>query len=65
MTSAKQQMLTVSGVADELAISAEHVRRMIRRGELAAVNIATSGRPNYRVSRAALDRYLTDHAVAS
>lgn len=65
MTSKQGRMLTASGVADELAISTEHVRRMIRRGDLAAVNIATSGRPNYRVSRAALDRYLSDHAVAS
>ena len=59
------RMLTVEGVANELAVSVEHVRRLIRRGDLAAVNIATSGRPNYRVSRAALDKYLSDHAVAS
>lgn len=59
------RMLTVEGVSDELVVSAEHVRRLIRRGDLAAVNIATSGRPNYRVSRAALDKYLSDHAVAS
>lgn len=65
MTAKPARMLTVSGVADELTISVEHARRMIRRGELAAVNIASSGRPNYRISRAALDQYLRDHAVAS
>lgn len=59
------RMLTVEGVAEELAISPEHTRRLIRRGELAAVNIAGSKRPTYRVSRAALDQYLRDHAVAS
>lgn len=59
------RMLTVKAVADELAASPEHVRRLIRRHLLAAVNIATSGRPDYRVSRAALDAYLRDHAVAS
>lgn len=64
MTSGKQRMLTVADIADELALSTEQVRRLIRRGELPAVNIAT-GRPNYRVSRAALDKYLSDHAVAS
>jgi len=60
-----QRMLTVVGVADELVISIEQTRRLIRRGELAAVNIGTSRRPNYRVSRAALDQYLSDHQVAS
>jgi excisionase family DNA binding protein len=65
MTSGKQRMLTVADIADELALSTEHVRRLIRRHHLPAVNIATSGRPNYRVSRAALDKYLSDHAVAS
>lgn len=65
MTAQIRRMLTVPDVADELAISVEHTRRLIRRGDLAAVNIASSGRPNYRVSRPALDQYLRDHAVAS
>lgn len=65
MTAPTASMLTAAGVADELAISVEHARRLIRRGELAAVNIATSGRPDYRISRAALNQYLRDHAVAS
>jgi excisionase family DNA binding protein len=65
MTAQIRRMLTVADIADELVLSVEHVRRLIRRGELAAVNIATSGRPNYRVSRAALEKYLRDHAVAS
>lgn len=65
MTTAKQRMLTVADIADELVLSTEHVRRLIRRHQLPAVNIATSRRPNYRVSRAALDKYLSDHAVAS
>lgn len=59
------RMLTLEGVADELDVSVEHVRRLVRRGELAAANIATSGRPNYRVSRAQLDKYLRDHATAA
>lgn len=59
------RLLTTEGVAEFLDISVEHARRLIRRGELAAVNIASSGRPNYRVSPAALDKYLRDHAVAS
>lgn len=59
------RMLTVKDVADELAASPDHIRRLIRRRLLAAVNIATTGRPDYRISRSALDAYLRDHAVAS
>jgi excisionase family DNA binding protein len=58
-------MLTVEDVADELAIPAKTVRRLIRLRELAAVNVATGNGRIYRVSRAALDQYLRDHAVAS
>jgi excisionase family DNA binding protein len=60
-----RRMLTTADVADELATTAAKVRQMIRRRELPAVNIATSGRPDYRIARAALDQYLSDHAVAS
>jgi excisionase family DNA binding protein len=63
--SAPARMLTVERVADELAVTTEHVRRLIRRGELAAANVATTGRPSYRVSRAQLDKFLRDHAIAS
>ena len=65
MTAKPGRMLTVDDIATELVISVEHARRLIRRGELAAVNLRTSGSPIYRVSRAALDQYLRDHAVAS
>ncbi|HEY3559709.1 MAG TPA: helix-turn-helix domain-containing protein [Kribbella sp.] len=65
MTAKTTQMLTTEGVAEVLDISVEHARRLIRRGELAAVNIASASRPNYRVTPAALDQYLRDHAVAS
>lgn len=65
MTTTSRQMLTTEDVAAELVISTEQVRRLIRRGELAAVNLASVRRPNYRISRAALDQYLSDHAVAS
>lgn len=57
------RMLTPEGVADELAITPEHVRRLIRRGQLPAVNIGSPGRPTYRIFRDALDQYLRDHAA--
>ncbi|RZU16419.1 excisionase family DNA binding protein [Kribbella rubisoli] len=50
--------LTVPEVAAELRVSVEHVRRSIRRGDLLAVNLATSGRPTYRISQSALDGFL-------
>lgn len=59
------KMLTVKGVAEELDVSTEHVLRLIRRGELAAANVATTGRPSYRISRTQLDQFLRDHAIAS
>jgi len=59
------KMLTVKGVAEELDVSTEHVLRLIRRGELSATNVATAGRPNYRVSRAQLDKFLREHATAA
>ena len=68
MSSGKTQrirMLTTKDVADELVTTAAKVRQLIRRGDLGAVNIASSGRPDYRISRTALDQFLSDHKVAS
>lgn len=65
MTARPARMLTVDDVADELAIPAKTVRRLIRLGELAAVNVATGNGRIYRIHRAALDEYLRVHAVAS
>lgn len=59
------QLLTVDAVAAELSLSEKHVRRLIRLGELPAVNVASGRGRMYRVSRKALDKFLSDHAVAS
>ncbi|MBD2760047.1 helix-turn-helix domain-containing protein [Yimella sp. cx-573] len=57
-------LLTTRQVADHLGESEVHVRRRIRRGELAAIN--TSGNPNrprYRVHPDALKAWIAAHAA--
>jgi excisionase family DNA binding protein len=56
---AKKDLLTPAETADELRVSAEQVRCLIRRGELTAVNVGTgSKRPLYRITRRALDEFM-------
>jgi excisionase family DNA binding protein len=55
--------LTVEEIAEELRISKNVVYRLIRSGELEAVNIVetngrTAQRGHYRVKRSSLDKYL-------
>jgi len=59
----ESEWLTVGDVAQELKISASIVYRLIRNGELEAVNIVDSNgriaqRGHYRIKRSCLDRYL-------
>lgn len=55
-----QSLLTPTDVAQELRVTAEQVRSLIRKGELSAVNIGTGQkRPLYRISRQALDEFLS------
>jgi excisionase family DNA binding protein len=58
-------LLTVEAVAEEISMSEKHVRRLIRLGELVAVNVASGKGRTYRVTRAALDAFLTARAVSS
>lgn len=54
----KNPDLTCAEVADELKTSAQHVRFLIRDGQLAAYNISrTHGRPTWRVRRSSVDAY--------
>ena len=45
---------TVAQVAEHLAINADHVRDLIRTGELPAFNVGGTKRPTYRISPDAL-----------
>ena len=61
--SRRLQLLTVEDVAKELKVSKSIVYRIIRKGELEAVNIVdTNGkitqRGHYRIKRSSLDEYL-------
>jgi excisionase family DNA binding protein len=60
--------LTVDDIAKELKISKSIVYRLIRQGELEAVNIAVNGngtasKGHYRVKKPALDQYLESKKV--
>lgn len=57
--------LTPPEIAERLRVHADKVRHWIERGELEAVNLATSrcGRPRYRVSAEALERFLERRQV--
>ena len=65
---AASDWLTVDEIATELRISKSIVYRLIRGGELEAINIAdTAGRiaqkGHYRVKRLSLDKYLESKRV--
>lgn len=49
--------LTTEEVADRYATNPDMIRRWIRQGRLKAINIATPGRPTYRISADELDRF--------
>jgi excisionase family DNA binding protein len=52
-------MLTPDEVAEQLRITAEQVRNLIRKGRISAINVGTgSKRPLYRISPKALDEFL-------
>lgn len=57
--------LTVREVATRLGVSTEHVRRLIRSGELRASNIGTTKRIVYRVREGALLRFLDAREVGA
>ena len=53
------QLLTPDEAAIQLKVTSEHIRALIRRGQLSAVNIGTgSKRPLYRITQRALDEFL-------
>ena len=55
----REQLMTVSEVADELRVSNMTVYRLIKGGDLAAIRVGK----NYRIRRSDLDEYLDDSTV--
>jgi excisionase family DNA binding protein len=57
------RLLTTEQVAQQMQVTPTTVVRMIEDGQLEAHDIARSGKPRYRVSGAALERYLASRVV--
>lgn len=55
--------LTVTEVAGRLGCDRSHVLRLIGDRQLAAVNIARGKRPNYRIHKGELERFLKARAA--
>lgn len=55
--------LTVEQVSQQLGISKEMVRKLIRKGELKASNIGSPAKRVYRVRQTALENFLDERQV--
>ena len=55
---AKEQMLTVEEVAEQLGVNLDTVRRWIRNKELAAIDLG--GRAGYRITESDLQRFINE-----
>ena len=54
------ELLTPNDVGKRLRVTAEQIRELIRKGELAAINVETgSKRPLYRIAPQALQQFLS------
>jgi len=54
-----EKVLTPDEAATELKVTSEHVRSLIRKGDISAINIGTgTKRPLYRITQQALDDFL-------
>lgn len=53
-------MLTLTQVADRLAVSPETVSAWIRNGELAAINVSAGKVPRYRIEESDLEKFLDE-----
>jgi len=54
-----KQLLSVADAAKQLGVRREKVLAWIHAGKLPATNTATSSRPRYRISKAALKEFVT------
>jgi excisionase family DNA binding protein len=55
--------LTVEQAAQQLGISKEMVRKLIRTRELRASNVGSPSKPMYRVRQTELEKFLDDREV--
>lgn len=52
------RLLTVADVAEHLNVPATRARKLIRRRELASINIGSPRRPEWRVRPSDIEKYL-------
>lgn len=57
--------LTTGQVAERLQLNEEHVRKLIRRGQLKASNVGGKRRPSYRIDESAVEEFLRSRAVTT
>lgn len=57
--------LTIPQVAERLQLNEQHIRKLIRRGELRASNIGGAHRPSYRIEETAVEEFLQARAVTT
>lgn len=60
-----RRQLLVPEVAERLRLNEQQVRKLIRRGELAASNVGGLRRPSYRVDETAVEAFLKARAVTT
>jgi excisionase family DNA binding protein len=58
---AKDKLLTLDEVAEQLSVNVETVRRWIRSGELEGIDLG--GRAGYRVTESALDKFIRERVI--
>lgn len=57
--------LNVKEAAEELGVSVDQVKKLIHRGELAAVDVGIESRSFWRIARADLDAWLDQRREAT
>lgn len=60
---AKERLLTVEEVAEQLSVGVETVRRWIRSGEMDAIDLG--GRAGYRIRESALEKFVREREKKS
>jgi excisionase family DNA binding protein len=58
-----EQHLTVAQLAERYQLSTKSVLRRIHEGDIRAINVGTTWRPNYRISARELERWERSRAA--
>ena len=61
---ARYNGLKIRHVAEELGVSGQHVRNLMKQGELEAVDVSIGKVPEYRISLASFEAFMERRRVA-